>query len=249
MSRDPNDQSVLDLLADPLPETVQEVLKLQDELQDLVDRWPPREQADGLACFNYLYRIITQEVWDRLELGTTFHDPEYLARLDVEFARLYFTAIRADAAGGTATPRSWQVLFGRRGDDIDPMRFAVAGVNAHVNRDLAFALLATCEKLDRPFSEAERADYNAINDIFAEHMSDLRRHFENRFERVLDKAVFDDLADDAGDLTVLLARDAAWRRAEQLWAVRGKPEFHRESAAIDWRASMIGRAILSFNLV
>ena len=199
--------------------------------------------------FRSLYRIITQEVWDRLELGATFRDREYLAQLDVEFARLYFTAIRADAAGCAATPRSWQVLFDRRGEDIDPMRFAVAGVNAHVNLDLAFALLATCEKLNRPFSEAEHADYDAINEIFAEHMSDLRQHFENRFERVLDKAVFDDLADDAGDLTVLLARDAAWRRAGQLWAVRGKPEFQREREAIDWRASMIGRAILTFDLV
>ena len=249
MSRDPNDQSVIDLLADPLPETVPEVLELQSKLQAIADQRPPRKQADGLACFNYLYHVITQEVWDRLELGTTFRDPEYLARLDVEFARLYFTAIRTHAARGAATPRSWQVMLDRRADDIDPMRFAIAGVNAHVNRDLAFALLATCEKLNRTFGDTEYPDYKAINDIFAEHMSDLRQHFENRFERVLDKAVFDDLADDAGDVTVLLARDAAWRRAEQLWTMRGKPEFQRESEAIDWRASMIGRAILSFNLV
>lgn len=240
-------QQVAELLADPLPTTVPDVVALLDRLQVLAEL-TPSGRADGLACFNYLYRVITQEVQDRLVEGGTFRDPEFLIRLDVEFAARYFAAVRADAVGGPV-PRSWRVLLERRGDlDIDPIRFAVAGVNAHVNWDLAFALLSTCDGLSRPFGPAERADYDAINDVFAEHMSDLRRHFENRFEQLLDRLVFDDLADDAGDLTVLLARDAAWLRAEHLATLRGRPAFDRESAAIDWRASMLGRAILTFGV-
>jgi hypothetical protein len=241
-------EEMAELLADPLPTTVPEVLDRLDGLQALAER-APRGQADGLACFNYLYRVITQEVQDRLTEGGTFDDAEFLIRLDVEFAARYFTSVRADAAG-TPVPRSWRVLFERRGDpDIDPMRFAITGVNAHVNWDLAFALLSTCEVLDRSFGAAERAEYDAINDIFAEHMSGLRQHFENRFEQLLDRLVFDDLADDAGDLTVLLARDAAWSRAKHLATLRGQPAFDRESAAIDWRASMLGRAMLTFGVL
>ncbi|WP_028922290.1 DUF5995 family protein [Pseudonocardia acaciae] len=242
-----DNQKVIDLLADPLPVTVPEVVSRLDALQDIADDWP-RKQWDGLACFNYLYGIITKEVLERLDGGATFQDPEFLARLDVEFAKRYFVAIRADAAGAP-TPRSWKVLLDSRSDDIDPMRFAVAGVNAHVNLDLAFALVNTLEGLSREFGATERHDYDIINDVFAEHMSSLRQHFEDRLEQVLDKVLFDDLLDDAGDLTVVLARDAAWRRAVQLWGLRGTPAFQRESDAIDWRASMIGRGILTFGVL
>jgi hypothetical protein len=243
-----DNQAVIELLADPLPATVSDVVITLGKLLDLAERWP-RKQWDGLASFTYLYRIITKDVLDRLNGGTTFRDPEFLNRLDVEFAKRFFHAVRADAAGRPA-PRCWQVLFDRRSDErIDPMRFAVAGVNAHVNFDLAFAVVTTCEALPRPLGETERADYDVINDVFAEQMGDLRRHYEDRFTQVLDRVVFDDLADDAGDITVIVARDAAWRRAEYLWTLRGKPEFQREEDAIDWRASMLARGILGFGVV
>jgi hypothetical protein len=242
-----DNQEMLELLADPLPETVHDVLRLQEKLQVVAEKWP-RGTQDGLASFNYLYHIITKEVFDRLDAGTSFQDSEFLARLDVEFARRYFHAIRVYASGAQA-PHCWQVLFDSRSDpEIDPMRFAVAGVNAHVDYDLAFSLVTTYEVLSRPitFDERTHSDYQTLNDIFAQYMRQLRRHFESRSGRALDAVFFDALANDAGDLTVVVARDLAWHRAQRLWSLEGEPAFDCEGNAIDWRASMLGRAILTY---
>ena len=234
---------VLECLATPA-EDVPGVLERLDRLQELAGSGP-RGAEDGLACFNHLYREITDEVLTQLEGQELFRDPEFLARLDVEFARRYFAAVRADAAG-EPVPRSWSVLLDRRADPaIGPMEYAVAGVNAHVNFDLAPAVVRTCTVLGREPGAGEHADYQAINGIFAQHMSGLRDHYESWLERELDGTVIDRIMDGAGTLSVVLSRDAAWRRAQHLWALRTRPtEYDRECDSIDWRAAMIGRGIL-----
>lgn len=48
------------------------------------------------------------------------------------------------------------------------MEYAVVGVNAHVNFDLAPAVVRTCTVLGRSApGPAERADYRAVNDVFS----------------------------------------------------------------------------------
>lgn len=237
------DEDVVALLT-TLPEDVPGVVATLEQLQVLAQR-APRCAEDGLGCFNYLYREITEEVLDQLATGAMFHDGEFLAQLDVEFARRYFVAVRADAAGQWV-PAAWRVLLQRRADrSISPLRFAMAGVNAHVDYDLAFALVSTCTVLGRTLTAAERVDYDAINTIFAGHMAGLRQHFEDHFQRELDQGLFTELADGAGDLSVVMSRDAAWHRAEHLWTLRGRPEeLERARAAIDWRASMLGLGML-----
>lgn len=239
------------------PRDVPEVLDRLGALQKEADARAPRFAEDGLACFNYLYTRITEDVLAYVERSSaadperSFEDPEFLRILDVQFAKRYLDAVRCDEQQLSTTPRSWQVLFESRGNRwIKPMQFAVAGVNAHVNYDLAFAVVSTCQIMGRPVGQgSQRSDYQKINDIFAAHMRELRRHFEDKLERVVDHAI-SDLADDTGDLTVVLARDAAWRRAEYLWALRDDPEeTELERRAIDWRASMAGRGILALPLI
>ena len=62
------------------------------------------------------------------------------------------------------TPRAWLPLFERRARrDIAPLQFAVAGMNAHINRDLPVALVDTCRALglDLRDGSPEHADYRA----------------------------------------------------------------------------------------
>ena len=237
--------AVADLLRttpDDVPGVVDRLRRLQPVLES-----GPRGAEDGLACFNFLYEKITSDVLEQLGEADLFRDPEFLARLDVEFARRYFTALRAEATGRTA-PRAWTVLFERRSDPrIGPMEFAICGVNAHVNYDLAPAVVRTCTLLGRPeLGSAEHHDHQAINAVFALHMARLRDHFQGRLGRELDGTYLDSLLDGAGSLSVVIARDAAWRRAEHLWGLRSLPsEYERECVAIDWRAAMMGRGVLS----
>lgn len=249
---DPEDlDKVLIDITSATPRSVDDVVEQLEAVQKNAETRDPRYREDGVACFNDLYTTITKDVRDKLQQGNYFVDAEFLGTLDIEFAKRYLSAVGCHAAS-VSTPSSWSVLFGHRdAESIRPIQFAVAGVNAHVNYDLAFALVETCRVIGQPLEEgSQHADYLKINEIFADHMRELRRRFENEFERDLDRWFLAGLADDAGDITVVLARDAAWRRAERLWTLRDSVEaMDREEKAIDWRVSMISRGILAFPLM
>jgi hypothetical protein len=91
--------------------------------------------VDGLECFNRMYLDVTVQVNNRIGQGF-FADPAFMTELDVTFANLYFAA--ADTAGTPgAVPLAWRPLVERRATaGIEPIQFALAGMNAHINHDL-----------------------------------------------------------------------------------------------------------------
>ena len=98
--------------------------------------------ADGFACFNRMYLDVTRQVNSRLGQGF-FADPAFMTRLDVTFANLYFAA--ADPA---AVPLAWRPLAERRATaGIEPVQFALSGMNSHINHDLPLAIVSTCAAL------------------------------------------------------------------------------------------------------
>ena len=127
--------------------TVPEVLERLDEIQAYAEAHELLGPSDGVACFNRLYRTITASVLRGL--GTRrFKDPDFIATLDVTFANRYFSAVRASVTEARVVAGAWQVLIERRDDRrIHPIQFAAAGVNAHVDLDLAVAVAATCVKM------------------------------------------------------------------------------------------------------
>ena len=105
----------------------------------------PLDEDDGVARFNELYLAVTMAVFEEAQ-ADSYRDPEFISRLDVVFADLYFTAVD-DAAAGRPIPKAWAPLFEKRhAPGIAPLQFAIAGMNAHINHDLAVALVATCEE-------------------------------------------------------------------------------------------------------
>ena len=102
--------------------------------------------ADGLACFNRMYLDVTRQVNSQLGQGF-FADPAFMTQLDVAFANLYFAA--AGAAGTpAAAPLAWRPLIEQRAvAGIEPVQFALAGMNAHINHDLPIAMVSTCSAL------------------------------------------------------------------------------------------------------
>jgi hypothetical protein len=102
--------------------------------------------ADGLACFNRMYLDVTRQVNSQLGQGF-FADPAFMTQLDVAFANLYFAA--AGTAGTPAAePLAWRPLIEQRAvAGIEPVQFALAGMNAHLNHDLPIAMVSTCTAL------------------------------------------------------------------------------------------------------
>src|ERR1035438_2725132 len=119
------------------PESIDEVIQTMRVIDETcINR-------DGLKWFNGLYLQVTQAVQSRIASGG-FSDPQWLAALDVQFARLYFGAL-ASSLSGQSTPECWEVLFNNRNQTlVARIQFALAGVNAHINHDLAQAIIANC---------------------------------------------------------------------------------------------------------
>lgn len=206
-------------LQDPVT-TVDQALERMQQITSDIEACQPRGAADGVACFNYLYTTITQRVRDGISKGY-FQDAEFLTQLDISFANRYFNALRASVVDESTVPRSWDVLIERRSDDrIQSIQFAMAGVNAHVNFDLALAVIETCKAIRRdPNSGTQHSDYQKVNQIFAEEMQTLRQHFENECARAIDGAA-SGVLNLVGDWSVEAARDAAWEVAEHLWTIQ-----------------------------
>jgi hypothetical protein len=176
---------------------------------------------DGISCFSRLYHRITVTVLEATERrspsGITFEDNDFLTELDLQFARRYLDAIRVYAAGEEKAPRSWDVLFAQRDDqEIGHVNFASAGVNAHVNFDLTFALLETWKKF--PPSALRRRDYDQVNKIFAYHMDGLRDDFGAFLSGVgREDGPIDVLGNMLSNMLVRVTRSAAWDEAAEVW--------------------------------
>ena len=186
--------------------------------------------SDGVACFNRMYLEVTQQL-DQ-DLGQQFFaDPAFMTRFDVAFANLYFDAVdaaagqSADAAAGQATvPLAWRPLFERRGETgIEPIQFALAGMNAHINHDLPMAVVATCVDLaTTPTAGTHLADYQKVDGLLDAAEQSVRQSFESSTELAVDRHL-QAVENLVCNWTINSARDLAWGNALLLWELRDDP--------------------------
>lgn len=242
----PVGRDIADVVSDE-PVDVPGVLTRLTELQPLLEQVPPLFAGNPLADFNRLYRTITASILRRLDAGS-FADSRFLAILDVEFAKLYLHALKLWGEGDPATPAVWRVLFERMdGPDARPLPSAAAGVNAHINFDLAFAVVNTFDRIgSEPVDGSpQHADYLQVNDVFAQAIPALRRGYLDDWQLCLD-AINGRLDDWYQDLLVEITRNLAWRGACRIWPVRRDPELLRgERRYLDRNAALLSRALLS----
>jgi hypothetical protein len=178
--------------------------------------------SDGLACFNRMYLGVTQTVDSDLGQGF-FADPAFMTTLDVTFANLYFAAAQTVGAAA-AVPGAWRPLVELRGAaGIEPIQFALAGMNAHINHDLPVAVVTTCTELGTAPSQGTHfADFQKVDALLDAAEQAVRMSFESAPELAVDdhlRAV-DNLV---ACWAINSARDLAWRNALVLWELRGDP--------------------------
>ena len=184
------------------------------------------EPGDGVACFARLYREVTEAV--RAELGG--EQPArgtFVETLDVRFAGLFFQPLDTYASDPGHTPRAWLPLFaarGRRG--VAPLQFALAGMNAHINRDLPVALVTTAAELGVSLDDdsAEHADFEGIDALLAHVEQRIKPAYLTGWLAKVDRLVhrcarIDDVV---AMWDVSRARDAAWTNGHALWRLRGE---------------------------
>jgi hypothetical protein len=78
---------------------------------------------------------------------------------------LYFDALAGTLSGGPC-PKCWKTMFSVRDKvKIARIQFAMAGMNAHINHDLALAIVSTCQATNTvpQHGTAQYNDYTAVN--------------------------------------------------------------------------------------
>lgn len=233
--------NVQELLSARFPSTVADVVGLMGALEQAL----PRD--DGFAFFLRLYRAVTEAVEEAVRPGGEYADTRFVRWLDVVFANLFFRALRDGTQRRAGVPRAWAPLLEARSrPGVLPIQFALAGMNAHINRDLPFALVETWAALDlepRRGSD-QHEDFTRLNGLL-EHTEarvkvELATGALGHVERSLGRA--DDVV---AMWKIGRARDAAWVNGETLWALRGLPQLRAEYAlTLDRMVGFAGRGLL-----
>lgn len=174
---------------------------------------------DGVGVFLDLYRQVTGQV-QQCVTDATFRDADFVAHLDSVFAGLFLDVPRL-AAAGQPVDYSWQPLVDRRSrPELLPIQFALAGMNAHINHDLAVALVRAC--VDRgvsPHTDGIHEDFEAVNEVLAQVVRPIRQSFLDA-DIVAAGRPLSPLADLICNFSIDKARDAAWVSALTLWEIR-----------------------------
>jgi hypothetical protein len=241
-------QRLAELAGDRPAGSIAEVVERLAAIRDHAASTSLLGEDDGIASFSTLYHTITRRIGTMAD-GGEFRSTDFLVRLDIEFAERYFRALRSYAADIASAPRVWRVLFDNRSDPhVAPVNFAVAGVNAHINFDLACALIATWRHLP-PDGEGERGaqfhDYRLVNDVFEVEMDPLREDLDSLLSAGPDGAIWDRAANWVADLVIRFTRDLAWNEAERVWGQGATPEVCAASEErLDTIAAFIGERLL-----
>jgi hypothetical protein len=201
---------------------------------------------DGLKWFNRLYLRVTVAVRAAVA-GATFRDPAFLARLDIVFANLYFDAAAAGDTDPQHAPAAWRPLFQSRHDrGIARLQFALAGMNAHINRDLPAGIVESYVELGGEPTEVDprHADFVAVNALLEQVEAEVKTEFTTGLVGTIDV-----LAGQADDLTAMWkvrrARQIAWSNAELLWHLRAVPRLEDQFfSQLDSFTGFAGRGLL-----
>jgi len=234
----PTDAQLLQIVNSAAPAAIADVIAVMQSIDGLLP------SSDGLKWFNKLYLMVTQQIDTQPPTGG-WEDAAWLIRLDVVFAGFYLTAIADALKGNPNIASSWEALFeARNKTGVDRIQFALAGMNAHINHDLALALLQSNGELQMTpaLQSPEHDDYERVNGLL---------------EQVLPQAltflavgIVGELAQDTGKVGRLLAiwnvraaRDMAWDFAAHLRNLGG---VSRDVAlkSQDKLTGVIGRSLL-----
>lgn len=234
-----SDQIITEIVSTPVS-TIEEVVSIMERIDALL----PNE--DGLKWFNFLYLKVTQSVLENPP-PQGWSAPQWLARLDMIFAGLYFEAVRNWINAPSSAPKAWQVLFNaRHKSNIMRVQFALCGMNAHINRDLQFAIVQTCEEQNiKPRRNSpQHQDFEYVNSILETVESQVIPYLATGIVGVIDESLgrLDNILAMWG---VRKARDTAWAKSEIFWHIRNTLLLRKlHLVTVDDITSFAGRGLI-----
>ena len=203
------------------------------------------------APFALMYLRVTQAV--ATQGARRFGNVQYLNHLDAAFANLYFTAYDNWRAGRKAlVPEAWRIAFDAADrETVATIGDILLGMNAHISRDLPFALART--GLREPDGQTGQADFDRVNGLLGGVTPAMLHEESARFDPTLTSTVLPAVQLGPSNLQQLLSawRSEAWRNAERLLSARTPARRAQVARSIELGAAGRARLIASLtsNLV
>jgi hypothetical protein len=225
---------------------------IQDVVAEMTRRLDVLEaRCSHEAPFALMYLDVTNAV--AAEGARRFGDRQFLNHLDAVFANLYFTAYDNWQAGrARQVPQAWRIAFeaADRGT-VTVLGDMLLGMNAHISRDLPFALART--GLREPDGHSGQADFNRVNGLLGSVTRGMLHEEAQRFDPTLTSTVLPLVALDPSSLQQVLSewRSESWRNAQALLAARTPAQRAKLAHTIELGAAGRARLIASLtsNLV
>lgn len=169
-----------------------------------------RAANDRRAIFVGAYLTITLAMGEAIEAGQ-FMDGPWVRSYLLNFAQLYMEAFRAFEHGDLEhVPTAWRVSFelSARGEGT-ALQHLLLGINAHINHDLAIALVRAGIDPDRSM---RYDDHTGVNEVLKRTTNTMQDHVERLYSPALHflDEVFGQWDEELSCLMVDRAREIAW---------------------------------------
>ena len=213
-------------------------------IKEMYRRFEPlASSCDHDAIFSLAYLRTTEEYRRTIEDPDFFEDTSFVNHEDVIFAEYYFRAHDLwNSASRSKTPPAWAHAFAaaERGE-LSATGNLVLGMNAHIQRDLPFALASI--GMTKPDGSTRKTDHDRVNILLNRVPDDLIPEIARRFDPSVDDGDLPTAIDDIASFQIIPTwRETAWRNAERLVAAR-TPE-QRALVAADIEAYAASQAAL-----
>lgn len=194
-----------------IPEQITTIDEVIAVLADIIQK--SEQTNDPAGYFAALYQKVTIKVKEGIAAGS-FEDGPRMEQLDVTFAKRYIDAYFSFKKGESTT-LSWQKAFDFS-THYPPivLQHLLLGINAHINLDLGVA--ANEISKGRNIADLEN-DFNRINEILSSLVHDVEEDLSKvwpTLKLILKRTGKVD--DFMIDFSMKLARDGAWKFANQL---------------------------------
>lgn len=213
-------------------------------VEDKLREWETYFGCDHRAVFPTVYRMLTRQTRLQLEADpTVFDDPAGLGYEAVQFYELYEEMITAHLAGERIAP-AWQTAMeAANGGDWTGGHDMLLAINAHVQRDMPFAVAATGIRL--PDGRSRKPDHDRFNRILNEAYRPIVLEVGRRYDPIM--LTVDQLTGVIGNLgaqqLVAVWREGVWRNAERVTFSSGKPLAGLTAQSIEVQADVTAKLL------
>jgi hypothetical protein len=225
-------QPCTDLKIDCVNGNLARLTKLQNELG-----------CNHLGIFAATYRITTLTLRNTLVSGNPhFADPAWGIGFDAAFHNYYFNALSSWQAG-KSVPGAWRVAFqvATRGDANATVDL-ILGINAHVQRDLPFALAT--EGLHTRSGASRKHDWDQYNIFLARAYGPIVQYIAAHYDPTVSLTNPDTLLDGETAVQIFSVwREEGFRNAERLLDARTPAQRRAVTASINANATKTAEAI------